>query len=235
MTASGASSSTEDIFINCPFDDEYLPLFDAMLFAILACGFDPRCALEHSDGAEVRIEKLYKLIRECGLAVHDLSRVQWSTASQLPRFNMPLELGIWLGAKRFGNGQKTKVCLILDAEQFRYQRFVSDIAGQDPTPHGNDPLQVVRAIRNWLQMVKPESRLPGGDEYVARYGAFQAVREKLATARLLDVTKLIYLDRLHLMQDWLVVKAGGGIISGVVSLIGVGAATVSDPLQDQRK
>ena len=235
MTASVVTSSAEGIFINCPFDDEYLPLFDAMLFAILACGFDPRCALEHSDGAEVRIEKLYKLIRECGLAIHDLSRVQLSTASQLPRFNMPLELGIWLGAKRFGNGQKSKVCLILDAEQFRYQRFVSDIAGQDPTPHGNDPLQVVRAIRDWLQTIHPNLQLPGGDEYVARFEAFLAIRPKLAADASLSVKKLNYVDRLNLIRDWLVVKAGCGIISGVVSLIGVGAATVSDPPNDQRK
>ncbi len=227
MTASGVTSAAEGIFINCPFDDEYLPLFDAILFAILACGFDPRCAREHSDGAEVRIEKLYKLIRECGLAVHDLSRVELSTVSQLPRFNMPLELGIWLGAKRFGSGQKKKVCLILDAEQFRYQRFVSDIAGQDPTPHGNDPLQVVRAIRDWLQTIHPNRRLPGGDEFVARFEAFLAVRPKLAADALLSVKKLNYVDRLNLIRDWLVVQAVASITQADQSV--KATATVSDP------
>ena len=45
---------------------------------------------------------------------------------------MPLELGIFLGAKRFGRAeQKGKVCLILDTERYRYQQFMSDIAGQD--------------------------------------------------------------------------------------------------------
>ena len=217
MTASGAASPRESVFINCPFDEEYLPLLDAMLFAILACGFHPRCALEHSDGAEVRIEKLYKLIRECGLAIHDLSRVQLSAVSQLPRFNMPLELGIWLGAKRFGTGQKKKVCLIFDAEQFRYQRYVSDIAGQDPTPHGNDPLQVVRATRNWLQTVNPNLRLPGGDEYANRFERFLEVRPKLATGAFLSVNKLTYLDRLNLIRDWLVVKVEVPVAVAVAS------------------
>lgn len=88
------ASTTEDIFINCPFDDDYLPLFEATLFAIIACGFRPRCALEVSDGSEVRIDKLYRMIAECRLAIHDLSRVQLGKATKLPRFNMPLELGI---------------------------------------------------------------------------------------------------------------------------------------------
>lgn len=209
MTATVVSS--ESVFINCPFDDDYLPLFDAMLFAILACGFHPRCALEHSDGAEVRIDKLYSLVRECRLSIHDLSRVQLSAASQLPRFNMPLELGIWLGAKRFGTGQGKKVCLIFDTEKFRYQRFVSDISGQDPTPHADEPLQVVRAIRDWLQTVQPNARLPGGDEYAARYEKFRAVRDKLAAAAMLSVSKLTYLDRLHLVQDWLVNPAASTV------------------------
>lgn len=206
MTNSDASSSSEFVFINCPFDDEYFKthLFDAMLFTILACGFRPRSALEHSDGAEVRIEKLYKLIGECGLAIHDLSRNEWSEKSPLPRFNMPLELGIWLGAKRFGGTkQKSKACLILDSEKFRYQKFVSDIAGQDPIPHNNDPSEVVRAIRDWLQTIHPDTRLPGGDHYASRFEAFLAVRPKLAEVALLSEEKLTYLDRRNLIGDWL--------------------------------
>lgn len=43
---------------------------------------------------------------------------------------MPLELGTFLGAKHFGSEiQKKKTCLILDKEKFRYQKFISDIAG----------------------------------------------------------------------------------------------------------
>ena len=213
MTDSDASVPPESVFINCPFDDEYLPLFDAMLFTILACGFLPKCALEHSDGAEVRIEKLYKLIGECGLSIHDLSRVQLSATSQLPRFNMPLELGIWLGAKRFGDKkQKSKACLILDSEQFRYQKFVSDIAGQDPTPHSDDPLKVVRAIRDWLQSIRTDRRLPGGDHYASRFKVFLAVRPKLAEAAQLSEASLIYIDRLRLISDWLQIMDAGEII-----------------------
>ena len=49
---------------------------------------------------------------------------------------MPLELGLFLGAKRFGRGeQKSKTCLILDVERYRYQKFISDISGQDIAAH----------------------------------------------------------------------------------------------------
>ena len=35
----------ENVFINCPFDGEYQPLFRALVFAVQICGFVPRSAL----------------------------------------------------------------------------------------------------------------------------------------------------------------------------------------------
>ena len=200
--------ATEDVFINCPFDEDYLPLFEATLFAVIACGFRPRCSLEVSDGGEVRIDKLYRIIAECRLAIHDLSRVQLGEASKLPRFNMPLELGIWLGAKRFGARHKNKVCVILDSEKHRYQKFVSDIAGQDPTPHGDSPQQLVAAIRDWLQTVQPN--LPGGHVFAKRFENFLDDRPRLAESALLEVAKLTFLDRVRLINIWLALNTVPG-------------------------
>ena len=42
-----------DIFINCPFDDEYRPLFQSLVFVIADCGFRARCALELVDSGEL--------------------------------------------------------------------------------------------------------------------------------------------------------------------------------------
>jgi hypothetical protein len=39
------------VFINCPFDRDYLPLFHALVFTVARCGFTPRCALEVVDSA----------------------------------------------------------------------------------------------------------------------------------------------------------------------------------------
>lgn len=83
----------ESVFINAPFDRRYRRLFDALVFAVVDCGFEARCALEGDDGSEVRLDKIYRLIQECALGIHDLSRTTLDSRHRLPRFNMPLELG----------------------------------------------------------------------------------------------------------------------------------------------
>src|SRR5262245_53186413 len=127
------------VFINVPFDRRYKKLFDALVFAVHDCGFEARCALEQDDGSQVRLEKLYEIVAESRYGVHDRSRVTLDVANRLPRFNMPLELGIFLGAKRFGGSQqKRKSGLILERDPYRYQICCSDIAGQDIRAHNNN-------------------------------------------------------------------------------------------------
>ncbi|CAN7633997.1 hypothetical protein [Mesorhizobium sp. LjRoot246] len=129
-----------DVFINCPFDVAFAPSFHALVFGVLACGFRARCAREMDDGAETRIDKLYRIVEESRYGVHDLSRTELDPINNLPRFNMPLELGLFLGAKRYGDDeQKKKRCLILDVAQYRYQQFISDLAGMDITAHQGVP------------------------------------------------------------------------------------------------
>jgi hypothetical protein len=79
------------VFINCPFDAQYRPLFEAIVFGVLDCGFRPRCALEIDDASQVRIDKVFKLIAESKYGIHDISRTEITSAGALPRFNMPLE------------------------------------------------------------------------------------------------------------------------------------------------
>jgi hypothetical protein len=124
------------VFINCPFDDEFKPLLRSMVFAIIASGYYPRCALDETDGAEVRVSKIAAMIGECDWGIHDLSRVEVGAAG-LPRFNMPMELGLHLGARLLGEARhRRKRALILDAERHRYDAILSDISGQDIEAHG---------------------------------------------------------------------------------------------------
>ena len=55
----------QGVFVNCPFDAQYKPLFEAVVFALLACDLRPTCALEVDDASEVRIDKIFKIIAEC--------------------------------------------------------------------------------------------------------------------------------------------------------------------------
>ena len=84
---------SDQVFVNCPFDKEYLSLFRACTFTVLDAGFVPRCSLEIDDGTQFRLEAIMGLIENCKYGVHDLSRVQLDSGSDLPRFNMPFELG----------------------------------------------------------------------------------------------------------------------------------------------
>jgi hypothetical protein len=56
--AARSATSIDNVFVNCPFDDEYAETFRALIFAIGACGFRPRSARELDDGGQARIEKL---------------------------------------------------------------------------------------------------------------------------------------------------------------------------------
>ena len=88
---------SNSVFINCPFDSAYQAFFRAIVFAVYDCGFIPRCALEIQDASQTRIDKIFRIIAECKYGIHDICRTELDSATNLPRFNMPLELGIFLG------------------------------------------------------------------------------------------------------------------------------------------
>ena len=139
------------VFLNCPFDDDYYPLLRAAVFTIQACGFTARIALENTGSESVRLDRLVRMIGQCGLGIHDLSRVRLTSPTDLPRFNMPFECGVFYGARRFGaQAQRRKRFLLLDQEPFQYQRTMSDVAGLDPRAHGNDPEKLIACIRDFL-------------------------------------------------------------------------------------
>jgi len=70
------SAPSASVFINCPFDKQYQPILDAIVFCVVACGFEPRCTLELTDAGEVRIENIYRLIAQCYHSIHDISRTE---------------------------------------------------------------------------------------------------------------------------------------------------------------
>ena len=170
-----ARSYENSVFVNCPFDREYWPLFEALTFAVYQCGCYPRCALEVDDSSQVRVEKIITMIGSCRLSVHDISRVESDGEPPMPRFNMPLELGIFLGAKAFGAyDQKRKAGVVLDAERFRYQRYISDIAGQDIRAHRGDAAELIRHVRNFLLSQADETVfLPGPRRIAERFQDFR--------------------------------------------------------------
>lgn len=191
------------VFINCPFDIHYKGLFEAIVFAVSDCGFRPRCALEIDDGSQIRIEKIFSIISECKFGLHDISKTEPDETNLLPRFNMPLELGLFLGAKRYGQGeQREKVCLILDRESYRYQKFISDIAGQDIRAHGDKPRAAIVMVRNWLRSALPSANMPGGTLIGNRYDVFREELPSLCSALRLSADELTFIDYEWVVSVW---------------------------------
>lgn len=196
-------TSADDVFINCPFDQDYAPTFHALVFTIYACGFRARSAKELDDGGQTRIDKLLSMIDTCRFGIHDLSRTELDAVNHLPRFNMPLELGLFLGAKRYGGtAQKAKRLLILDVEQYRYQRFISDLAGMDIHAHAGDPVRALRETRDWLANVS-RRLLPSADRIAALYAAFIADLPALARELQFDPANIPYVDYERIVVGWL--------------------------------
>lgn len=202
--AAGRASYDESIFFNCPFDDGYKPIFEALVFAAFDCGYVPRCALEAEDAGQVRLEKILAIIRDCRLGLHDISRTELDDANALPRFNMPFELGLFVGAGRFGDRrQKRKLCLVLDRERYRFQRFISDIAGQDIRAHGDDPERAIGELRSWLAALPRRNILPGGAAIAARYRAFCRELPEILRAMGLDPREVVFADFTNIVSTWL--------------------------------
>jgi hypothetical protein len=197
------------VFINCPFDDEYWPLLQATVFALLACGFAPRCAAEADDAGEERLEKISRIISECRLSIHDLSRKGPDPGTGLSRFNMPFELGLCVGAKRFGRRKMT--LLVMETARFEYQKYLSDFAGRDIKHHADDPARVICLIRAWLNTQSLRRHVPGGAALLNLYEAFRAdLPLSLKKANLQD-SEITFVDWVHLIVEWFAGPAGGVI------------------------
>lgn len=163
---------------------------------MIACGLHPRTALDRKNSSDIRLQKIMALIGACEWHIHDLSAVELDSGTGMPRFNMPLELGITLGAIHFGDdGQRAKRLLILDEQPHRYDASISDISGQDIGLHGNDPDKAIAAIRNWLAPYMND--LLGGDALADDYRdvkaiILQLIREKGSIPGRSCRTRIIY-------------------------------------------
>lgn len=198
-----------NVFVNCPFDDNYRPLLWPMVLTIIACGFTPCLALQERDAGAIRIEKIKKLIRRCRLGIHDISRTELDFGSQLPRFNMPFELGLDLGAREYGNGfLKEKQVLILDRERYRFQTFLSDIAGQDIAAHNESSDVLIEKVRAWLNSVRmPGPPLLGAARIRGLYATFLHELPMICEEARLDFASLDFNDYIYFCSEWLALKA----------------------------
>ena len=146
-----AHDFSKNVFVNCPFDDDFRQLLLGVVFTILYFGYKPRLSLERADSAENRIDKITDLIKESKFGIHDLSRLVSSAKGEVYRMNMPFELGIDYGCKKLKGGKwKEKKILILEKERYRFQQAISDLSGCDIKNHEDEVDKIISSVRDWF-------------------------------------------------------------------------------------
>jgi hypothetical protein len=189
------ADTTLDVFINCPFDSDYKPVFNAIVYTVVRSGYRARCALETDDAGENRLTKIIKIISECRYGVHDISRTEVDGEPPLPRFNMPLELGLWLGAHHLGReDQSGKQCIVFDRQKYRYSRFISDISGQDIHSHEGEIAQLITELAAWLRHLPGGLHAGGGQAILREYQAFSDLLPILSIQKNMTPDELLFAD-----------------------------------------
>jgi hypothetical protein len=202
--ASSQSLYARSIFLNCPYDAQYLSLLHAILFAIYECGFLARLPLLEVKSSDFRLTKIKRLIEESQWSIHDVSRVRVDSKTNLPRFNMPFELGMAVGATMFGTGTfNNKDYLLLAKNRRELSTTLSDYGALDASFHGNLEAQAIACVREYLKKrINADPPIPGHRVLLRRYRKFQ--RDLPNAARSVGISRT-EIRSLRYLEDWLII------------------------------
>ena len=99
---------------------------------------------------------------------------------------------------------------MLDRDKYRYQEFLSDIAGQDIAAHANDPAEAIKAVRDWLSVSRAGiKRPPGGTAIANRYSRFVGDLPKICDDAELQLYELTFVEYADMASTWLRRELGG--------------------------
>jgi len=159
------------VFLNIPYDTPFENLYLAYVVGLTQLGLRIHAAFAVPN--QGRLATIIELIEQSEFSIHDLSRVQVSHG--VPRFNMPLELGLALHRSHATNG-KHRV-FIFESKSRRAQRSTSDVNGIDPQVHKGSPDGLMSALRNVFRQPRDVTTVP---EMLSSY---RAVKRKLPQLR----------------------------------------------------
>jgi len=195
-----------NVFINCPFDDEFRTLLKPLLFSLLYFQLVPKISQTESS-ASIRINQIKQHIRDSKFSIHDLSRSKPMKKNELPRFNMPYELGLDIGCAEFGLAKyRNKKILILETTRYHYQKVLSDISGQDIENHDNDPATLIRKVRNWFSTVDSSRDYPSASKvWIAYNQYYDDITKTLTIEGFTDneIENMPISDFIRFSKDWI--------------------------------
>jgi hypothetical protein len=190
------------VFLNIPYDEEFHGLYIAYIVGLFQLDLVPHLASEIS-GGDRRLNKIFQLIQTCRYSIHDLSRVELSSLpSAVPRFNMPLELGMTITWQILYPDQHT--WFPCESERHRLQRSASDLNGTDAYIHDGTVEGVFRELRNAF----PRDRSPSVPDMLKAYrvahSALNSFLDRNGTRNPYDPSVFIDLCRLSsLLAAWI--------------------------------
>jgi len=152
----------ESVFLNVPYDHEFESLYLAYVVGLTQLGLGINAALAVPN--QGRLGTIIRLIEKSDFSIHDLSRVEVSGG--VPRFNMPVELGLALYRSHVTHG-KHRV-FIFERKQYRAQRSTSDVNGIDPQIHKGTIKGLMSGLRNIFRQPHDVTTVP---EMLASYYA----------------------------------------------------------------
>jgi len=134
------------VFLNIPYDEEFSSLYVAYIVGLYQLNLVPHLSSE-IPGGDRRLNRIFKLIQSCCYSIHDLSRVEVSVAATaVPRFNMPLELGMTITWANLHPNRHT--WFVWESEPYRLQKSASDLNGTDSYVHNGTAEGVLRELSN---------------------------------------------------------------------------------------
>lgn len=161
----------ESVFLNIPYDTGFEDLYLAYIVGLTQLGLRINVTLAVPN--QGRLDAIIGLIEASDFSIHDLSRVELSRG--VPRFNMPLELGLaLLHSKR---SRKPHGVYIFDKKPYQAQRSTSDVNGIDPQIHSAHPKDLMIGLRNVFRQPGDVTTVP---EMLA---SFHALKKKLPAIR----------------------------------------------------
>jgi hypothetical protein len=168
------------VFLNYPFDEAFMPLADAMSFAVIAGGLLPVCAYDLTVPDRPRLEMLVDAIQNCQYSAHDLSRGHGEGSDNFARMNMPIEMGMALFHALHAQRREHR-CIFFVSDIHAYKAFASDLAGLDPRVHGGDYTRLLIDMYEWLRRVVPTALFNSRPavEVVDKFGEFEARRQRV--------------------------------------------------------
>jgi hypothetical protein len=91
----------------------------------------------------------------------------------------------------------------MDREKYRYQKFISDLAGVDIEAHGNNPEDVLAHVRDWLRNTPGKRPAMGSNDLKGLYRKFCAALPDIAKELGQSTESLTFPDFEQAVTTWL--------------------------------